>query len=228
MNRFIPAIVIVAALVVAFFLSRPQPVADPSSPVTTVQARVLTGTAFPPQPVKHLAVALLVAGIPIAESAVDNNGQYSLTLPSTIEIPLESLKNQQLVHGDGRLPESATGLDTKPIMFDDQNNNKRYDNGEPQLEATLFKPKTDQNLRSFFRYKILLLGNATRFVETQDTASGTKGYYRYNLPLEKGWNLLEGEMASNGYDIRLRSENTWDMLAALPLGGNTSPPGFTP
>ncbi len=228
MNRFIPAIVIVVALVVAFLISRPRPVADLTSTSTTVEARVLSGTAFPPQPVKHLGVALLIANVPVAESGVDTSGQYSLNLPSSVDIPLESLKNQQLVHGDGRLPESALGLETKLIMFDDQNNNKRFDNGEPQLEASLFKPKADQNLRSFFRYQILLLGNATRFVETQDTASGTKGYYRYNLPLEKGWNVLEGELTSNGYDIRLRSENTWDMLSALPRGGNTKPPGFTP
>jgi hypothetical protein len=227
MNRFIPVVVIVIALVVAFLISRPKPVANAIVSNFSVQARTLTGKAIAPQAVDHLRVALLIAGTSVAESAV-TNGQYSLELPSEIKLPPISLKNVQLVHGDGRLPESALGADAKLLMYEDQNKNAVLDSGEPQLEATLFTPNTDLNLRAFFRYKLLLLNADVRFIETQDSATGAKGYYRYNLPATAGWNILEGELASNGYDVRLRSDNKWDILAALPAGGKATPPVFTP
>ena len=227
MNRFIPVVVIVLALVAAFLFSRPKPVGNPVASGFSVQARVLSGKAIAPQAVDNLRVALIVAGTSVAESAV-TNGQYRLELPSEIIVPPVSLKDVQLVHGDGRLPESILGAETKFLMYDDQNKNALLDGGEPQLEATLFTPNTDPNLRAFFRYKVLLVNSEARLVETQDSATGAKGYYRYNLPMQTGWNLLEGELASNGYDVRLRSDNKWDILAALPPGGKATPPAFTP
>ncbi len=227
MNRFVPAVVIVLALVVAFFLSRPKASNEPQALSTTVKARVLEGTANSPQAVENLRVVLVADGLALADSAV-TAGRYRLELPSQIISTLESLKDVQLVHGDGRLPENVLGTDTKILMYDDQNKSGALDSGEPQLEAALFPPKTDPNLRTFFKYKVLLLGSASRFIETQDTATGTKGYYRYNLPLQSGWNILEGELASNGYDVRLRPENSWDIFAALPAGGKATPPAFTP
>ncbi len=227
MNRFVPAVVIVLALVIAFVLSRPKPLSQTLAPSVTVNARVLEGTAIPPQAVKNLRVVLLAQGLVLADSSV-TAGRYRLELPSQVNSALESLKDVQLLHGDGRLPPEILGIDTKILMYDDQNKSGALEPGEPQLEAALFPPNTDPNLRSFFKYKILLLGAATSFTETQDTATGTKGYYRYNLPLKSGWNILEGELASNGYDVGLRSENTWDIFAALPAGGKATPPAFTP
>ena len=177
--------------------------------------------------VKNLRLVLVADGLALADSAV-TAGRYRLELPKQIDSNLESLKDVQLLHGEGRLPPNILGTSTKMLMYDDQNKNGALDSGEPQLEAALFPPNTDPNLRSFFKYKILLLGAAHSFIETQDTASGTKGYYRYNLPLKRGWNILEGELASNGYDVRLRSENKWDIFAALPTSGKTTPPAFTP
>jgi hypothetical protein len=226
MNRFIPAVVIIVALVVAFILSRPKPVVDPVNDLTTVPARVLEGMAIPPQEVANLRIALTIAGDAVADSAV-KQGAYRLELPSTIDLKLESLKDQQLVHGDGRLPVNAMGADTKLLMYDDQNKNSTLDTGEPQLEASLIVPNSNPSLRAFFRYKVLLLGSPVKFIETQDSATNAKGYYRYNLNLEKGWNILEGEL-TGGYDIRVRNENKWDILAALPTGGSTAPPAFTP
>lgn len=228
MNRFVPAGIIIIALIAAFLFSRPQPSA-PSAPTTTptFATRVLTGQAISPQAVKNLHVVLLVAGQAVADSAVVNN-TYKLELPAQIAAPLTSLKDVQLLHGDGRLPESVLGADTKLVMYNDQNNNKILDSGEPQLEAAFFTPKTNPNLRGFFKYKIVLLLAAASLTETQDSATGAKGYYRYNLPMVAGWNMLEGELASNGYDMRLRNDNTWDIFAALPASGKTSPPVFTP
>ncbi|MEY4530603.1 MAG: hypothetical protein RLZZ156_1324, partial [Deinococcota bacterium] len=180
-----------------------------------------------PQVVENLRVALVMAGASVADSAVTND-QYRLELPSEITVPLSSLKDVQLLHGDGRLPETVLGADTKLLMYDDQNKNAVLDSGEPQLEASLLVPNSDPNLMAFFRYKVLLVGSEARLIETQDSATGAKGYYRYNLTLKTGWNILEGELASNGYDVRLRSEDKWDILAALPAGGKNSPPAFTP
>ena len=227
MNRFIPVVVIVFALIAAFLFSRPKPVADVIESGFSVKPRVLSGNAIPPQAVDHLRVALLLSGTSVAESAV-SNGQYRLELPAEIKLPPITLKDVKLVHGDGRLPESALGAELQLLMYDDQNNNALLDSGEPQLEATLFTPNTDPNLRAFFRYQLLLVNSDVRFVETQDSATGAKDYYRYNLPLQTGWNILEGELASNGYDMRLRSDEKWDILAALPPGGKSTPPAFTP
>jgi hypothetical protein len=168
-----------------------------------------------------------MAGVSLAESAVTDD-LYRLELPSQIALPMASLKDAQLVHGDGRLPETTFGAETKLVMYDDQNKNSLLDSGEPQLEASLITPNSDPNLMAFFRYKILLLNSETRLVEAQDSATGAKGYYRYNLALKSGWNILEGEFASNGYDVRLRPEDKWDILAALPAGGSESPPVFAP
>jgi hypothetical protein len=227
MNRFLPVVVIVVALVVAFLLSRPKSVADGLPAFMTVTARVLEGQVIAPQKVDHLRVVLQIAGVSVADAEV-KNGQYQLRLPNQIAVPAESLENVSLVHGDGRLPETALGGETKLLMYDDQNKNALLDSGEPQLEATLFKPKTDQNLRAFFRYKILLLKSPVGFVKTLDSATGAKGYYRYQLPLRAGWNILEGELASNGYDVRLREDNQWDILVPLPASGKATPPAFTP
>ncbi len=226
MNRFIPAVVIIVALVVAFVLSRPKPVVDVVDVSTAVPARVLEGKAVPPQEVANLRIALTIVGVTIADTAV-KQGMYRLELPDTIDLKLESLKDQQLVHGDGRLPASSMGAETKLLMYDDQDKSGTLDSGEPQLEASLLVPNSDPNLRAFFRYKVLLLASAVKFVETQDSATNAKGYYRYNLNLEKGWNILEGEL-TGGYDIRVRVENKWDILAALPTGGSSAPPAFTP
>jgi hypothetical protein len=227
MNRFLPAVVIVLALVAAFFFSRPAPA--PSQPTTnpTFPKRTLSGKVFAPQQVASLTVGLLVADT-LVSSAKVQNGDYSLELPSQLPFALGTLDNTQLLHGDGRLPSGTLGSDTKLIMFDDQNNNSALDGGEPQLEASLFPPDKAPNLQGLFRYKLLLLGSPARLIESQDSATGTKDFYRYDLPLESGWNVLEGEFASNGYDVRLRSETTWNILPMLPRGGNTAPPAFTP
>jgi hypothetical protein len=228
MNRILPAIVIVLALAAAFFFSRPAaiPAQNQNPALSTFPSRSLSGKVFSPQKVGSLHVGLLVAGVMIADAKVESGG-YTLELPSQLPFALESLKNTQLLHGDGRLPETAMGADTKLVMFDDQNGSSTLDAGEPQLEAAFFTPNKDPNLQGFFKYKLLLSQNPVSFKTVMDAASGTKNYYRYDLALQSGWNMLEGEL-SGGYDVRLRSENTWDIFAALPRGGNTSPPAFTP
>jgi hypothetical protein len=228
MNRFLPGLAIVLALVAAFFISRPAatPNQAPTPDKATFPTRSLSGKVFPPQQVNNLHVGLLVAGVMIAEAKVEN-GNYRLELPSQLPFALESLKNTQLLHGDGRLPETTFGADTKLVMFDDQNGNNTLDGGEPQLESSFFMPNKDPNLRAFFKYKVLLVQNPVQFKTIMDSASGAKDYYRYDLSLQSGWNMLEGEL-TGGYDVRLRLDDTWDILAALPAGGNTTPPGFTP
>jgi hypothetical protein len=227
MNRFLPAVLIVLALAAAFFFSRPAPTPSQSPSNPTFPKRTLSGKVFAPQQVANLNVALLIADTLVASAKVEN-GDYRLELPSQLPFAPGTLDNTQLLHGDGRLPSGTVGSDSKLIMFDDQNNNGTPDGGEPQLEGSFFPPDKTPNLQGLFRYKLLLLGSAARLTENQDSATGAKDFYRYNLPLEAGWNIVEGEFASNGYDVRLRSETTWNILPMLPRGGNTAPPAFTP
>lgn len=216
----------VLAFGVAFFLSRPAAIPNQDNPKPTFAKRVLTGKAFAPQQVSNFAVGLYLNEVMVASSKVEN-GDYRLELPEKLPFDLVSLANTQLLHGEGRLPAATLGAESKLVMFDDANQNGTLDAGEPQLEASFFPPDKEIKLQGFFRYKLLLVGSPTRFIETQDSASGAKGFYRYNLPLESGFNMLEGEFASNGYDVRLRSGDTWNIVPMLPRGGNTSPPGFT-
>jgi hypothetical protein len=200
---------------------------DPSQTSPTVPKRTLSGKVFAPQQVANLNVALMIADTLVSSAKVEN-GDYRLELPSQIPFAPGTLDNTQLVHGDGRLPSGTLGSDSKLVMFDDQNNNSTLDSGEPQLEASFFPPDKTLNLQGFFRYKLLLIGSPARLIESQDSATGAQDFYRYDLSLEAGWNILEGEFGSNGYDVRLRSETTWNILPMLPRGGNTAPPAFTP
>jgi hypothetical protein len=227
MNRFLPAVVIVLALAAAFFLSRPVSAPTQSTQNPTFPKRTLSGKVFAPQQVANLNIGLMVADT-LVSSAKVQNGDYKLELPSQLPFALGTLDNTQLLHGDGRLPSGTVGSDSKLIMFDDQNNNGTPDGGEPQLEASFFPPDKAPNLQGLFRYKLLLSGGAAKLVENQSSATGAQNFYRYNLSLEAGWNILEGEFASNGYDVRLRPETTWNVVPMLPRGGNTAPPAFTP
>ncbi len=227
MKQTLPILLIIAALAAAFWFSRGTPATNSSTGNPVFTARVLEGQAIPPTASENLRVAVLLAGVSVADSVVENK-TYKLELPSQISVPLDNLKQVQLMHGDARLPDSVQGLEAKIVMYMDQNKNAKLDSGEMQVEGTLFTPKSELALQAFFKYKILLLGTPTKLIENQDSATGAKEFYRYNLDLQAGWNILEGEFASNGYEIRLKQENAWDIVSPLPAGGKGDPAGFTP
>jgi hypothetical protein len=206
--------------------------ATPSTPSTNasgleVNARVLEGAISAPPSEVPLRVAALVNGFPIAESGVEDN-KYRLELPAKVDLTPTPMSNIDLLHGEARLP--GNGLDLQLIMYQDVDNNNRFDQGDPKVIATVFPPGKDAELRGFFRYKIILIDQDTALKTQQDNPTGAKNFYRYDVQAKRGWNILEGELASNGFELRMREGNSWDLLPELPrgAGGDGGPAQFTP
>jgi hypothetical protein len=227
MNRVLPVLLIVAALVVAFLFSRPRPspvVAGPGS--LEVTPLTLSGAVSSPSSDVPVRVAAIIGGVTIADSAVTDN-KYKLELPGTVSAPLSTTANIALLHGEARLPDTSAA-EVQILLYQDANKNAAYDPGEAKLEPGLLQSGKEPALQGFFKYKMLLLSSDERLKENQDNPTGAKNFYRYDISMKRGYNILEGEFASSGYEMRAVSGTNWDLLLPLSPGGKGGPPGFTP
>jgi hypothetical protein len=222
--------IMIGAVIAAVVASRQA--ATPTTPSTNtsgleVSARVLEGSVSAPVSETPLRVAALLNGFPIADGSIEND-KYRLELPAKLSSSLSPMSNIELLHGEARLP--GNGLDVQLVMYQDVDKNNRFDQGEPKLSATVFPPGKDPELRGFFRYKVLLIDQDASLETQQDNPTGAKNFYRYAVQAKRGWNILEGELASNGFDMRIQDGNTWDLLPELPKGGGgeSGPPQFAP
>jgi hypothetical protein len=227
MNRVLPVLLVVAALVVAFLFSRPKP-----APVTAVPGALevtpltLSGAVSSPSSDVPVRVAAIIGGTTVADSAVTDN-KYTLELPATISAPLGTTANIGLLHGEARLPDT-NAAEVQILLYQDTNKNAAYDPGEAKLEPALLQSGKDPALQGFFTYKILLLSSDETLKENQDNPTGAKNFYRYDINMKRGYNILEGEFASSGYEMRAVTGTNWDLLLPLSRGGKGGPPGFTP
>ncbi len=226
-KRVLPPLVILVALVAAFILSRPKPVSSPGSKTFEVPALTLSGSVAAPSSDVPVRVAALVNGQSVADSGVVD-GKYKLSLPGKLSADLGDLKGVSLLHGDGHLRGEAKASEVKILIYQDNNKNASYDLGEPKLEAALLPGGKDPNYQGFFQYKVLLLSAAASLKESQDNATGAKNFYRYDMQFQPGYNILEAELASSGYEMRAASGGNWDLLAPLLRGGKSGPATFTP
>ncbi len=228
MKRILPFALILIALVIAVILSRraPQPVTSGSS--LSVAPLTLSGAVEAPTSDLPVRVSATVNGVNIADSAV-KDGQYRLELPASVPAPSGQLGNLTLLHGEGRLTGTGTADEVQVLVYQDANRNAAYDAGEPKLEPVLLPAGQDANLRAYFRYKVLLLSDDANLTGSEDNPSGAKDFYRYAVNAKRGYNILQGEFASNGFEMKIVDAPGWDLLTPLPVGGGTnSPPAFTP
>jgi hypothetical protein len=196
----------------------------------TVPARVFEGGALYPLQAQTVRLAAIAGGVVVADSAVVDN-KYKLELPAKIPdtVAFTLLENISLLHGEGHL-KAADGVkasDVKLVFYQDLNKNAAYDTGEPQLEGTLFQAGANPELQGYFGYKLILLNGAASLQESQDTASGTKGYYKYDLDLQPGWVLIQSELTGS-FEMTEVKGSKWDVVMPLQKGGKGSPPTFTP
>ncbi len=232
MKRILPFALILIALVVAVMLSRRAPVPSTTVPSTspsslTVAPLVLSGAVEAPTSDLPVRVTALLGARGIADSAV-KDGQYRLELPASVPAPSGKLSNLTLLHGEGRLTGTGTADEVQVLVYQDANRNAAYDAGDSRIEPVLLPAGKDPNLRAYFRYKILLLSNDASLTGSEDNPSGAKNFYRYALNAKRGYSILQGEFASNGFEMTVVSGAAWDLLTALPAGGGSaSPPAFT-
>jgi hypothetical protein len=228
MNRVLPVVLILAALVVAFLLSRPRPEA-PSANTDALEVNALTlegVVAVPPGDVP-VRVTALAGGERLADSPIVD-GRYKLELPTKAAVSLTDLESISLLHGEGRLQGQARAAEVSIVMYQDANRDAKYDLGEPKLEAAMLPGGSDPNLLAYFRYKILLLSDSARLNASEDNPTGAKNFYRYDIAMNRGYNILQGEFASNGYEMRTAQGTKWDLLLPISPSGDGSPPAFTP
>jgi hypothetical protein len=245
MNRTFLAVgaglaVLVAA---AAMLSKPPSLAaQPPSPAsavaqaTTIAAKPLTlRGVLETLDQSGSARLLFSAGSTVLADVAVKDGQWSATLPASISNPdLGTLENVKLVYGYGRLKiaagSSVQGANVKVQTYSDENKNAKFDAGETASELSLFPAGKETGMRGFFKYQLVLLSGNAALKEQQDAPSGAKNYYRYNLELGAGYNLLEGELASNGYEIRqlaTKASNNFDAFV-VQRGGGEGPPMLKP
>jgi hypothetical protein len=228
MNRVLPIVLIVAALAVAFFLSRPRPAAQPTNPeALQVNPLTLEGTVAVPPGDVPVRVAAIAGGERLADGPIVD-GQYKLELPATADVPLTDLGSISLLHGEGRLQGPARAAEISLLLYQDANRDGKYDLGEPKLDAAMLPGGSNPNLQAYFRYKILLLSNSATLNASEDNPTGAKNFYRYDIAMNRGYNILQGEFASNGYEMRAAQGTKWDLLLPLNPAGDGSPPAFTP
>ncbi len=231
-NKNLPLITLaLIAIGVGLAVSGVFNTSKPAAPTSlSVAPRVFEGGAlFPPQ-AQTVRLAAIAGGVVVAESAVVNN-KYKLELPAKIPdtVAFTLLENISLLHGEGHL-KAADGVkasDVKLVFYQDLNKNAAYDTCEPQLEGTLFQAGANLELQGFFQYKLILLNGAASLQESQDTATGTKDYYKYNLKLEPGWALIQSELTGS-FEMTEAKGSNWDVVMPLVKGGKGSPPTFTP
>ena len=231
MKRILPFALILIALVIAVILSRraPPAVSPPvtSAPSLRVAPLTLSGAVESPTSDLPVRVTAVLNGASIADSPI-KDGQYRLELPARVPTPSGQLGDLTLLHGEGRLEGNATADELRVLVYQDANRNAAYEVGEPKLEPVLLPAGKDANLRAYFRYKILLLSDDSSLTAAEDNPSGAKNFYRYAIAAKRGYNILQGEFASNGFEMTLVSGADWDLLTALPVGGGSaSPPAFT-
>jgi hypothetical protein len=224
---FVPIAVLILIAVIAFALLRPtNPVQAPanSSPEITVPSseprvrvevpeRTLEGLVETPTPLSKPYVAAFIGSQVIARAAVKDN-EYRLTLPAKLEnAALTGLEDVKLPNGEGRLKgDGAVGATVQFVAFDDANGNTQPDADEASVNLAPFKADQDEAMRGFFRYGMVIVSKASSLKETQDHPTGAKGFYRYNLEFSPGWHVIEGEFASQGYDIRESTGNQFDLI----------------
>ncbi len=195
-----------------------------------VAPRVFEGGALFPMQAQTVRLAAIAGGMVVADSAIVGN-KYKVELPAKIPdtVAFTLLENINLLHGEGHLKaaEGVKASDVKLVFYQDLNKNAAYDTGEPQLEGTLFQAGVNPELQGYFQYKLILLNGAASLQESLDTATGTKGYYKYNLNLEPGWALVQSELTGS-FEMTEAKGSNWDVVMPLAKGGKGSPPTFTP
>lgn len=189
-------------------------------PTKTITGRVL----LPEDP--NLRVLVTLNGNFLVD--IPANGNFNLVLPSKLNglVPLNDLK---LVHGPGKLKGSdgAVGGSVRFEAYSDSDGDKKY-SGEQKTVMQLSKRGLDVNYQGFFRYQLIVISSKANLKGKKDSDTGAKDYYSYDLDLNKGWHVLQGEFGANGYGYGVTKVNTeFDLLPfTLPsLRGN---PQFTP
>lgn len=238
---FVPIAVLIVIAVIAFAAMRPSPstpvlipeIQPPGSevPIGTgmtirVPARQLEGVVETPTPLANPFVAAMI-GTRVIATASANEGVYGLTLPATLEdAPLIGLKEVKLPNGEGRLRATkilpgfdGMGANVRFVAFDDVNNNMQPDPEEKSIDLAPFRAGQDNAMRGFFRYGLVLVPEASSLKETQDHPTGAKGFYRYDLEFKPGWHMIEGEFASQGYDIRESTGDKFDLIVPRTPSG---------
>jgi hypothetical protein len=234
------AVLIVIAAAIAFQASRqtvvPAPATDSSGSVNStptanlsVSERTISGRVETPSPLAKPYVAALIGSQVIARTAVKDN-EYTLILPAILEnAALTGLEQVSLPNGEGRLkPDGAAagvaagavGANIQFVAFDDANGNSQPDTDETSVKLAPFRAGQDEAMRGFFRYGLLVVSKAARLKETQDHPTGAKGFYRYDLELAPGWHVIEGELASQGFDVRESTGNSFDLIVPRVPSGN--------
>ena len=237
--------VLVIIAVIAFAAMRPAApveIATSPSPDTTVSSgnsvssnagvsvtipeRTLEGAVETPTPLGNPYVAAMIGSQVIARAPVKDNG-YTLTLPAKLEdAELTGLEDVKLPNGEGRLRgDGALGAAVKFVAFDDANNNTQPDPDETSVDLAPFKAGQDEAMRGFFRYGLVIVSKASKLKEVQDHPTGAKNFYRYDLEFAPGWHVIEGEFASQGYDIRESTGSKFDLIVPRTPSG-TGPSGL--
>lgn len=227
MKRVLPFALILIALVITVILSRRAPPIVTSVGLLSVTPLTLSGAVEVPSSDLPVRVSAMLNGAIVADSAV-KDGQYRLELPANAPKPSGTLSDLTLLHGEGRLTGTGTADELQLLVYQDANRNAAYDADEPRMEPVLLPAGQDANLRAYFRYKIVLISDDASLMGSEDNPSGAKDFYRYAIEAKRGYNILQGEFASNGFEMTVVSGADWDLLTALPApGGSASPPAFT-
>ncbi len=191
-----------------------------------VPARELSGKILLPLENPNTELAALIADTQIANSQIKNN-TYNLKLPTHTTALLGPANKIKPPHGYSSLKSSGLGSEIKLVLYQDQNNNHLYDAGESQFQPALLPSNTDAGMAGFFKYELVLLTSQATLKGKEDSSTGAKNYYRYDLDLKPGYNIIEGELASNGYENRQATGNTWDLvLPSVQGGGGKSGPAL--
>jgi hypothetical protein len=205
------------------------------TPITNlnISERTISGLVETPSPLAQPYVAALIGSQVIARTAVKDN-EYTLILPASLETTgLTGLEQVKLPNGEGRLKaagaaagagdgvsDDVVGANIQFVAFDDANGNSQPDTTETSVSLVPFRAGQDEAMRGFFRYGLLVLSKAARLKETQDHPTGAKGFYRYDLELAPGWRVIEGELASQGFDVRQSTGNNFDLIVPRVPSGN--------
>jgi hypothetical protein len=230
----VPIAVLIVLAVIAFAAMRPaNPVVAPASsnPEVTppssnsglsinISERTLQGAVETPTPLANLRVAALIGSQVIAQTVIKDNG-YRLVLPAKLEnAELTGLKDVKLPNGEGRLKgDGAVGATVQFVAFDDANGNSQPDADEMSVNLVPFKAGQDAAMRGFFRYGMVIVSKAASLKETQDHPTGAENFYRYDLEFGPGWHVIEGEFASQGYEIRESTGNQFDLIVPRTPSG---------
>ncbi|HEX2863311.1 MAG TPA: hypothetical protein VHN99_01975 [Deinococcales bacterium] len=202
---------------------------QPGETAVTLPAMDLSGKVELGPGLAASGVTASIGGLVVADVPI-KNGTYRLALPGRlVSAQLSSLDQVRLVDGYGALhPTGADAQGNEVVLqaYQDSDKNGHFDGGEPKLPLTLFPADKAAGYEGFFRYELLALSAPASLVDVQDTPSGAKGFYRYQLDnVPAGYSVLEGELADNGYDIRLRPGGDFNLIPK-PTPGSKGPPAF--